>query len=161
MRGTVVRVNRSGGGIPKLSVSECRVTQRGLEGDSWLHTRYHGGPLQALLLITIDSFRELNALGFAVYPGALGENLTVEGLDRTLWRTGQRFRAGTVLLELTKLRQPCRTLDRYGRGIQKLLLDTTAKKGDPSSLVWARGGFYASVLEPGTVHEGDTIELAG
>ncbi len=82
MHGTVVQINRSKGGIPKTSVNEVFVSERGVDGDDWIHKRFHGGPKQALLLIAVETLEELRAEGFDLFPGALGENLTVRGLDR-------------------------------------------------------------------------------
>lgn len=159
MQGSVVQISWSKGGIPKLPVAETFVSTRGVDGDDWAHPRFHGGPKQALLLISTESLDELRLLGFDLFPGALGENLTVRGIDRRLWRSGQRYRAGRVLLELTKLRQPCKTLNPYGSGIQAALYDKQCKAGQPASPVWARGGFYASVVEPGPLRTGDIIAL--
>ena len=68
---------------------------------------------------------EVMAIGFPVYPGALGENLTTRGLDRRALRIGQRFRCGTATIRLTELRLPCGTLNVYGRlapGVRELVL---------------------------------------
>src|SRR5688500_3119198 len=111
MEGVVFQVNVSRGGIPKRPVAEARVTTRGIEGDSWAHPRIHGGPKQALLLIAKEDLEALMLRGYPVYPGALGENLTVSGLAFRDLRFGDRLRSGDVLLEITKLRQPCRTLN--------------------------------------------------
>ena len=47
---------------------------------------------------------------------AMGENLTVTGLDPARWRTGQRYAIGEdAVIELTTLRQPCVKLHLYGR----------------------------------------------
>jgi len=159
MQGTVEQINRSKGGIPKTPVDETFVSERGVDGDDWAHPRFHGGPQQALLLIAIETLHELRSLGFDLFPGALGENLTVRGLDRCQWRAGQRYRAGGVLLQLTKLRVPCNALNPYGARIQAALCDKLCKAGDPASPVWARGGFYASVLQPGLLRMGDIIAL--
>jgi MOSC domain-containing protein YiiM len=160
MQGIVLQINRSRGGVPKLPVSEAFVSERGVDGDSWAHPRFHGGPKQALLLIATETLDELRELGFDLFAGALGENFTTRGIDRREMRAGQRYRAGGVLLELTKLRVPCDTISVYGKGIQAALYDAKCKSGDPSSPVWARGGFYASVVEPGLIRPGDIIELA-
>ena len=90
--------------------------------------------------------------GFRTPPGALGENLTISGIDLREVRLGDRFRAGEVLLEITKLRKPCQTLDPIGRGIQNELYDSAS--GSPK---WGRGGFYAKVLQPGSIRPGDII----
>ena len=159
MRGTILQVNVSRGGVPKRPVTEAWIRTGGLDGDSWAHPRFHGTPNQKVLLITAESIAEVNAFGYSLFNGALGENLTVDGLDRSALRTGQRFRAGAALIELTKLRRPCATLDVYGPGIQSHLMDKQARDGDPASPVWARGGFYARVLEEGLVQPGDIIAL--
>lgn len=163
LRGIIHQVSLSPGGIPKLAIPEAFAGPLGLEGDNQRNKKYHGGPLQALLLVSLEDLDFLRAAGFPVLPGDLGENLTIQGLDFRQLRSGMRFRAGAALLELTKLRQPCATLDPYnrpGHRIQPLLMDTLAKAGDPSSPCWARGGFYASVLQPGPVRHGDILELA-
>src|SRR5437899_452150 len=102
MTGTILQINISRGGVPKRPISEAVVTPAGIEGDSWSHPNIHGGPRQAVLLVTAETIDELKARGYALYPGALGENLTTRGLDRRQLRLGQRLRAGGVLLEITK-----------------------------------------------------------
>jgi MOSC domain-containing protein YiiM len=74
-------------------------------------------------------------------------------------RAGQRFRIGTAMVELTKLRAPCDQLNVYGPGIQDAIYDVQVRAGDPASPRWALGGFYASVLQGGTVRTGDRIQL--
>ena len=114
---------------------------------------------KALLLITSEGIDELVAQGYPLFPGALGENLTTVGLDRRQLRAGQRFLAGQVFLELTKRRAPCATLDVYGRGIQRAIFDPQVKAGDPSSPRWGLSGFYARVLQSGTIRQNDIIAL--
>ncbi len=154
-----MQVNISRGGVPKRPVLEGVVTARGLDGDDWAHPKFHGGPKQALLLIGTESIAHLQSQGFSVFAGALGENLSTEGLRYADLRVGQRFRAGTVVLELTKVRVPCDTLNVYGAGIQAAVYDKQVKAGDVTSPRWAVSGFYASVLVPGMVRAGDEIRL--
>jgi len=159
MTGSIVQINISPGGLPKRPVFEAMVAAEGIEGDSWAHPEIHGGSNQALLLIASEAIAELVAQGFPLYPGALGENLTTLGLDRRRMRAGQRYRAGEIMLELTKLRVPCETLSVYGPGIQRAIYDLQASAGDPSSPRWALGGFYARVLKPGVLRPHDIISL--
>ncbi len=159
MTGTIVQINISPGGIPKRPVPEADVTFAGIRGDSWAHPRIHGGPNQAVLLIGVEAIEHLRSFGYPLFYGALGENLTVSGLDRALMRFGQRYRVGSVLLELTKMREPCATLDEYGIGIQRLMFDKFVRDGDVDSPKWGLGGFYARVLEPGAIRVQDTITL--
>ena len=159
MTGAVLQVSVSAGGVPNHPVAEAAVTLRGIAGDGWRHPTFHGIPKRALLLITAEGLAEIQALGFPVYPGALGENLTTRGLDRRALCIGQRFRCGAATIQLTELRLPCDTISVYGKGIQAAIYDARAMQGDPSSEVWALSGFYASVIEPGRVRPGDPITL--
>jgi MOSC domain-containing protein YiiM len=159
MTGSILQVNISPGGIPKRPIQEAIVTAEGIRGDAWAHPDIHGGLRQALLLITSEGIAELVAQGFPLYPGALGENLTTAGLDRKQMRVGQRYRAGEVFLEITKLRAPCNTLNIYGEGIQRALYDARVKAGDATTPCWGLGGFYARVLAPGIIRPHDIISL--
>ncbi|MGH9595117.1 MAG: MOSC domain-containing protein [Bryobacteraceae bacterium] len=159
IHGSVQQINVSLGGVPKRAVPAGRVTSLGIEGDGHAHPQVHGGPRKALLLVTSEGIEELRQQGFPLYRGALGENLTTTGLDRRTFRIGQRYRVGEVLIEITKVRQPCETLNVYGPGIQTAIYDADVKAGNTASPRWGLGGFYASVLHPGTVRAGDPILL--
>ena len=156
---SIVQINISPGGIPKRPIPEGFVTAECIRGDSWSNPQVHGGPNQALLLITSEGIAELVAQGFSLYYGALGENLTTSGLDRRQMRLGQRYRAGEVMLELTKLRAPCSNLDIYGPSIKQAIYDAQVKAGDPASPRWGLGGFYAKVVRPGVIRPHDIITL--
>ena len=159
MQGIILQVNISRGGIPKHAVPEAVITPLGLEGDSCAHPNIHGGPNQALLLICSETIQHLAALGYPVFNGALGENITTAGLDRNSMRLGQRFRLGSAMIELTKVRGPCSTLDVYGPSIQREIYDKSVKAGDTASPRWGMSGFYARVLQPGIVRQDDIISL--
>lgn len=145
--------------MPKLPVLEAEVAALGIVGDVQRNRKYHGGPNQALLVITLEGLEELKAAGFPVYPGALGENVTTQGLDRRAMRLGQRYRAGEVEFELTKMREPCRTLQPYGKGIQAAVYDADVKAGRPTSPRWGLAGFYVKVIRPGRIYPGDSVTL--
>jgi len=156
MTGTVLQVNVSRGGIPKQAIPSGVVTAAGIEGDAWRFP-FHGGPRQAVLLITAEGIDELVARGFPLFHGALGENLTTRGLDRRALRFGQRLRVGGAIIELTRLRHPCATLNVYGPGIQAAMYNAMAQAGNPLSVRWGLSGFYAAVVEPGVVRPGDRV----
>lgn len=156
MRGRILQLNISPGGMPKHAILQAEITVQGILGDIQRNRKYHGGPDQALLLITQESLEEIKGKGFPVYAGALGENLTVSGLDRRQLRCGQRLRAGQAIIEITKLRQPCRHLDVYGTGIQAAVYD---KKALPGMGPWGLAGFYCRVSQPGPIFPGDIIEV--
>jgi MOSC domain-containing protein YiiM len=157
--GLVIQISISAGGLPKRPVSSGKLTAEGFEGDSWAHPQIHGGPEQAVLMIASRAIDALRAKGYPVYPGALGENITAEGLDPSLWRAGQRYRVGEAVIELTKVRAPCSQLDVYGPGIKKEIFDSLVKGGNPESPRWAQSGFYARVVRPGLVFPGNVISL--
>ncbi|MGB6942837.1 MAG: MOSC domain-containing protein [Bryobacteraceae bacterium] len=159
MTGSIVQINISPGGVPKRPIPEAEVTPEGIRGDAWAHPQIHGGPNQAVLLITSEGLDELIAQGYPVFAGAMGENLTTSGLNRRQMRPGQRFRVGEVMLEITRLRVPCTTLDVYGPSIKQAVYDPDVKAGDASSPRWGLAGFYLRVVHSGTVRPGDIIGL--
>jgi MOSC domain-containing protein YiiM len=130
----------------------------GIVGDAWRYP-FHGGRRKAILLITVEGIDELVSQGIALFPGALGENLTTRGLDRHQMRLGQRIQVGGAAIELTQVRLPCSTLDIYGSGIQAAIYDAGVQAGDPGSPRWGLSGFYASVVQPGIIRAGDPIAL--
>jgi len=156
---SVLQISISPGGVPKRPIPNGVVTPLGIAGDGHNNPQIHGGPRKAILLITSEGIDELKQQGFPLYHGALGENITTRGLDRRAVRVGQRYRVGDVLLQITKLRTPCDTLSVYGPAIKKAVYDQEVKAGNVASPVWGLGGFYASVLQPGTIRPGDPILL--
>jgi MOSC domain-containing protein YiiM len=154
MNGVVVQVNLSPGGLPKRPVPEAFLSPLGFEGDSVAHPKIHGGPEKAVLLITAEGTDALIASGYPLFYGAMGENLTTRGLDRRNLRIGMRLRAGEAVLELTRLRGPCSSLDVYGPSIKGRIF----RKGmTPSDPTWGLSGFYASVVQTGWVRANDII----
>ena len=161
MTGVLAQINRSNGGLPKLPIpTPVMLHTDGVEGDRHRNLQLHGGPNKAVLMIAAEFVDSLITLGFPVFYGALGENLTVSGLDPGLWRAGQRYRLGAdAVIELTTLRTPCLNLDIYGPPIKSELYDAGCKSGDIASPRWAHGGFYARVIHPGLLFHGAPIIL--
>ena len=115
--------------------------------------------MKALLLVCGEAIDALIAQGFPVFPGALGENVTLSGIDHRQMRAGQRYRLGEVVVSLTTIRIPCKALDIYGPGIKQAIYDRKVKAGDPSSRLWAMSGFYTSVDRRGIIRPGDPVAL--
>ena len=159
MTGKIVQINVSPGGLPKRAIAEGYLTPEGVQGDSWAHPRFHGGPEKAVLLLAAETVDELAARGYPVFYGALGENLTTWGLDRRQLRIGQQLRVGGSLIEITRIRVPCASLDVYGPELKKEIYDSRVKADDPQSPRWGMSGFYARVLQPGYVRPDDIIAL--
>lgn len=142
---TVVSVNISDGGIPKLPIPAGTVETGGLVGDAHDHEK-HNTPLQALSIIDLEDLDDLQSEGFAVGPGATGENITVRGLEVDALEIGDRLRfSGGVEVELSKRRKPCYVLDAI----------------DPELKVAIAGrcGFYAKIRTTGSISSGEGIEL--
>ena len=160
MAGILKQINRSNGGLPKLAVAgPVMLTDTSVEGDRCRNTWLHGGPRQAVLMASAEVIDTLAGQGFPLFYGAIGENLTVSGLDHHMWRAGQRYKVGLgALIELTKLRKPCANLDHLGP-IQKELYDPQCNAGDITSPHWAHGGFYARIIRPGLIQAGDAVIL--
>jgi MOSC domain-containing protein YiiM len=161
MTGILKLINRSPGGLPKRAVhGPVMLSEISVEGDRWRNPVIHGGPKKAVLMASAEFIDELAARGFPVFYGAIGENLTVSGLDPHMWRPGQRYRLGKeAVIELTTLRTPCLNLDVYGPAIKSELYDAQCKAGNIASPRWAHGGFYARVIRPGMIQAGDAVIL--
>ncbi len=115
------------------------LVQRGFAGDR--HAAKRKGGKRQLLLLEGRSHAELD-----VPPGALKENVVVEGVPLESLPVGHRLRLGDqVLLELTGECEPCRKLDALRHGLKAL------SKG--------RRGQLARVLEGGEVRVGDGVVL--
>ena len=108
--GVIVSLNRSNGGVPKLAVTEARVTHAGMDGDRQRNRKHHGGPDRALCLYSADLIESLRAEGHAIEPGSLGENVTISGVDWRLLEPGVRAELGEVLVEITSYAMPCRNI---------------------------------------------------
>ena len=150
--GRIVQINVSGGGVPKTPVSAARITEMGVEGDRQAHPDIHGGPERAVCLFSMERIRDLQREGHAIVPGAVGENVTVEGVDWDAVRPQSRILLGDdVTLEVTRYTSPCINIKAafksgdYGRISQKVHAG------------WSR--VYARVLVPGTVRNGDAVRV--
>jgi len=156
----IVHVNVSGGGVPKYPVPAAHAYPSGLEGDAWNDKKHHGLPGQAVCLFSTELIEELRQEGFPLFPGALGENLTTRGLEYRQIRLGQIYQIGKeVKIRITKIRTPCRTIAVYGEGILRATYDSEVKGGNVNSPKWGRSGYYAEVIQEGTVRPGDPIIL--
>ena len=158
MPATLVQVNVSPGGMPKLPVLVARVTRQGLAGDKQRNRKYHGGPDRAVCLYSEELYAWLREKGVDVSGGQIGENFTTRGLDLLKLAKGDRLRVGAAggdgadgcdgcVIEITGVRVPCSQL----------------KKWDPDlpELIVGHSGWVAKVVEEGTVKPGDPIEVLG
>ena len=152
MTGRIFQLNISAGGVPKLAVREGQVNELGMVGDEHRFPDIHGGPERALCLFSLERILELQAEGHPIFPGAVGENITIAGIDWQQVVPGAQLALGKeVLLEITSYTSPCNTIPasfvegQYQRISQKL---------HPG---WSR--VYARVLRAGALRVGQKIEL--
>ncbi len=155
--GRVHQVSVSRGGVPKLPVDRAQVRRLGLDGDGHAEPEPdHGGPDRAVVLYALEAIARVAADGNTAFPGAFGENLTIEGIDWATLQAGDRLAVGDegLLLELVKYTSPCDTLAHYfpdGR------IARISHKVHPEDSRWC-----ARVLAEGPVAAGDRVEhLAG
>ena len=147
MPATLVQVNVSNGGMPKLPILWARVHRDGV-GDDWQKNRkYHGGPDRAVCLFSEELYDWLRELGVkGLFNGAIGENFTTRGIDLMSLRAGDRLRVGSECeIELTDVREPCRQLKKWDERFPKLIL--------------GRSGWLARVVVEGEVRAGDAVEV--
>ena len=115
-----------------------------------------GGPVQASSAAAASGSGSGSGAGLgqgpgvgAFGPGFFGENLSVDTLDESELRVGDRLRAGSVLLEITQPRVPCFKLGLRA-GVRRL----------PRAFVrHGRTGAYLRVLETGEFGAGDELVL--
>lgn len=154
MSARIHQVNASQGGVPKRPVLEAHAGPTGLTVDAVAHPRVHGGPDRALCLYALERIQALRAEGHSPFPGALGENVTTEGLDFAAVGPGDRFRLGAeVVVEVTRFTTPCKTIAPYFAGGEFGRIHHEAHPG------WSR--VYARVLAPGRLAPGMRIERVG
>jgi MOSC domain-containing protein YiiM len=153
MTGRVVQINRSNGGVPKLPVSDARVTASGLDGDKQRDRRFHGGPERAVCLYSLERIEALAAEGHSIAPGTLGENVTIGGIDWGALVRGTIVRLGEVELELTEFAAPCKTI--RGAFVDEDFSRISNKRHPGWSRVCAR------VVRAGVIRRGDLVEVVG
>jgi MOSC domain-containing protein YiiM len=148
----IVQLSVSAGGVPKHAVAEARVTRLGLAGDHQRDREHHGGPERALCLFPLEAIRDLAAEGHPIVPGAIGENVTTEGLDWSLVVPGAHVLLGErVVVQVTRYTSPCQNIAPVFRERD---YSRVSQKRHPG---WSR--VYARVLVEGGLRAGDAVRL--
>ena len=119
-----------------VSLNAVQAVVGGFDGD------HHTGSSKRrqILLVSGSVLDELK-----LEPGAIYENVVVDGMDVMALQEGQELRLGEVLVAVTIPCEPCVQMERVRYGLQKELED--------------RRGMFVRVLVPGTVRVGDRVEL--
>jgi MOSC domain-containing protein YiiM len=129
-----------------------RVRVRGVnvDGDDQGNREVHGGVDKALYAYAAEDLAWWSGqLGREVPAGSFGDNLTVGGVDVSGAVVGERWRAGTTLLEVSQPRTPCFKLG-IRMGSQRFPRQFAAA---------GRPGAYLRILEEGDVAAGDPVEV--
>ncbi len=149
----IFQINLSDGGVPKLPVRRAEVRQQGIVGDRQRNLKVHGGPERAVCLFSLERIQGLQAEGHPAYPGSLGENVTISGLDWTAVAPGSRLRLGNqVLLEVTRYTTPCDNL------IESFMGGDFSRLSQEKYPGWAR--VYTRVVQEGEIQIGDRVVLS-
>ncbi|HEX8685370.1 MAG TPA: MOSC domain-containing protein [Pyrinomonadaceae bacterium] len=150
--GRIFQLSVSDGGVPKLAVREAVLTPTGLEGDRQRDRRFHGGPERALCLYALERLLELQEEGHPVFPGSVGENVTVVGLDWSGLAPGARLALGEeVLVELSSYTTPCKIIAASFKDGDFKRISQKTRPGDSR--------LYARVLRPGRLAVGQAVRL--
>ena len=148
----VARVNVSPGGVPKLPVGAVHVGRVGLQGDAHADRTVHGGPFRAVSLYSMEAIGRVRAEGHPIFPGSVGENLTLEGLELSTLATGDRLAVGNELvLEITTPANPCETIS--GSFLDERISRISIRTHPLDSRLYAR------VLAEGAVTTGDPVRV--
>ncbi len=127
--------------------------------------------LRQVHLVHAELHDELRAAGFDVSAGQMGENITTRGIDLLALPAGTRLHigrdggsadsaddvtnpGGTVVVEVTGLRNPCAQLDR----IQPGLMAATLGRDEQGGLI-RKAGIMGIVLFGGELRPGDPIRV--
>lgn len=111
--------------------------------------------LRQVHLIHAELLDELNAAGFDVAPGQMGENVLTRGLDLLALPVGARLRLGAdALVEITGLRNPCAQIETFRPGLLKAVLGR-----DAQGKIVRKAGIMGIVLEGGEIARGDAIKV--
>ena len=113
---------------------------RAIEGQGLEGCAHANPPRREVLFASLE---HLDSVG--VDPGAIRENLTVDGADVQRWPIGQRVRVGEAVFEITMVCDPCQRMDDLRQGLRAELDD--------------KRGMLARVVESGEVAVGDEIAL--
>lgn len=126
------------------------LTAKGVDGDQVSDLRYHGGPFKAVCCCASEYYPDwARFAGRDMPPGSFGENFFLEGLPDEEVCVGDVYTIGPVTIQVSGPRGPCKTLStnwghrNFSQEVKRL----------------RRTGWYASVLEGGTIEAPAEISL--
>jgi len=124
----------------KSGRSDTHERRRAIAGQGLEGCAHANPPRREVLFVSKEHLDSVS-----VEPGAVRENITVDGDDVQQWPIGQRVRAGGAEFEITMVCDPCHRMDELRDGL-RAELD-------------GKRGMLARVVESGEVAVGDAVEL--
>jgi MOSC domain-containing protein YiiM len=110
--------------------------------------------LRQVHLVEEELILELNALGFCVAAGDLGENITTRYVRLAELDTGAVLELGSrARIQITGLRSPCVKIERLETGLRRAVTRTST---GPAAV---KRAVMAVVVASGTVSAGDAIRI--
>ncbi|MCK9473886.1 MOSC domain-containing protein [Sulfurimonas sp.] len=140
-------------GIKKYPQKSAYIEKNGFKEDEQSDLLHHGGETKAVLLFSTNTYNKLNELSNNDFTydtmAHYGENLVVEGISEADVCVGDVLKIGDATIEVSQPRQPC----------WKLSANTKTK--NMTSIIYNNGltGWYARVIEDGTISQNDEIFL--
>jgi len=138
-------------GIDKRSVAgPIDFKDNGVVGDRVIDTNVHGGYDQAVYAYAQEDAQWWEKeIGEEITAGRFGENLTTEGIDVNAALVGEQWKIGSVILEVSQPRIPCRVFAGFWK--RATLIKDFTQAGRP--------GAYLRIIQEGTAQAGDAIEV--
>jgi cyclic pyranopterin phosphate synthase len=128
-------------GVNKEPVESVEVqVDHGMVGDAHA-ANWH----RQISLLAEESIDFMRAKGLELDPGAFAENITTEGIDLAHLPIGTRLSNGEVVLEVTQIGKKC----HHGCAIFKQVGDC----------IMPREGIFTKVIVPGTLRQGDNLDV--
>jgi MOSC domain-containing protein YiiM len=138
---------------------------RGVEGDAHCGTtvqhrwdamkRPWGSNFRQVHLLQAELLGEVNANGFDVQPGNLGENVSTRGINLLALPTGTQLHLGSeTIVRITGLRKPCAQINKFRKG----LLEEVVERRVGAPLI-SKTGVMSVVIRGGHVRPDDGITV--
>jgi MOSC domain-containing protein YiiM len=138
-------------GIDKRSVAgPVEFKNNGVVGDRIIDTNVHGGYDQAVYAYALEDAQWWEKeIGEEIPAGRFGENLTTQGIDVNAALVGEQWKIGSVILEVSQPRIPCRVFAGFWK--RATLIKDFTQAGRP--------GAYLRIIQEGIAQAGDSIEV--
>lgn len=138
-------------GIDKRSVSGPAIfAQERVANDVIVDTQSHGGYDQAVYAYAReDADWWESEIGTSIDNGRFGENLTTLGIDVNASIIGEQWEVGSVILEVSQPRIPCRVFAGFWQ--RPTLIKEFMAAGRP--------GTYLRIIQEGEITAGDSIKV--